>query len=254
MSEKIKPARMAVEPFARSPVSIIIPFYGQYDRVARLCRSIVTATRSNPYEIVVVDDASPDKGFLDQIKTAPQVRTVRSEKRLGHGGALRLGFESTNQPWVVFINSDCVIQQANWLLEMGQALLSLKDKNVRMVAARTDNPGSGAPPALKGDRNETADNTILESGCLPLYCVMSHRQLYSRIGGFLKSYPLGYEDEELAFRMRRHGYLQAVAGRAWVHHEGGVTLDYVYQTNPSKFAKAQEESRLMCLADMGRKS
>ena len=52
-------------PFSRSRVDIIIPFYGQYEKVTSLVESILVAVRSNPYHITLVDDCS-DKILIPQ--------------------------------------------------------------------------------------------------------------------------------------------------------------------------------------------
>ena len=44
----------------------------------------------------------------------------------------------------------------------------------------------------------------------------------------VKHYPyMGYEDRELADRMRKYGYKQAICGKSWVYHKGGATLEYL---------------------------
>ena len=254
MSEKIvfKVPKLEVAPFSRAKVTIIVPFHGQYEKVTKLVRSIVMATRSNPYEIVLVDDCSPNRQFIEKVKGTPQVKTFRSEKHLGMGRALKLGFESTKQPWVVFLNSDCVIEKPNWLIEMGRTLIALKDQKVKMVSARMDNmPGYSS--RLKSSKDAVDPHYVMtENEDLPLTCVMCHRDLFKHIGGFVKSYPLGYEDEELAHRMRKAGYKQAISGISWVHHDGGggATLNQLFQEDPEEFKKKSELSREMCIEDI----
>jgi GT2 family glycosyltransferase len=252
MANKVKIARtMERSRFSRSPVTIIIPYYEQYERVTELVKSILRATLSNPYEICLVDDASPNEAFFQKIQRSPQLVAYRSEKRLGFGGALELGFQKTKQPWVVFMNSDCLVERTSWLIEMGRALLELRDQNVRMVSARSDNPGVGVHPLLTGTKEDRVeDNIILKEGFLPLYCAMCHRELFQKIGGFIKNYPLGgYEDEELAYRMRKFGYLQAIAGKSWVHHDGGATFEAICRSDP-KAVEILEKNREFCVRDI----
>jgi glycosyltransferase involved in cell wall biosynthesis len=94
MSENVKIARpMKAVAFGRSPVSIIIPFHGQYDKLGKLIESIQRMPNTNPYEICVVDDASPNKAFIDTLKRTGRIVTVRSESQVGFGGALELGVQ-----------------------------------------------------------------------------------------------------------------------------------------------------------------
>jgi O-antigen biosynthesis protein len=246
---QIKSAKVKDEAFSRSPVDIIIPFYKCYDRVAKLVESIWLTTRSNPYRICLVDDASPNADFIKNFKDQPQTMVVRSEKRLGFGGALKLGYDSTNLPWVLFLNSDCEVQEPGWMVEMGRSLLALKEKGVRMVSARTNN-AVGGHNAQHGEKRNPSQDVIIEEGFLSLFCCMCHRQIFQHIGGFIKPYPLaGYEDQELAYRMRACGFKQAVCGKSWIFHEGYTTIDVVCRED-IKNVDIMEQNRELCFRDI----
>ena len=240
-----------MKPFQRAKVSIIVPFHGQYEKVTKLLKSIVIATNSNPYEICLVDDASPNKQFIKKVEGTPQIKVIRSEKQLGYGGALKLGYDNTKQPWVVFLNSDCCVTTPNWLINLGKTLIELKDQNVKMVSSRMDNQGAYTSK-LHSESNIISKHSILNEndGPLPLISVMCHRDLFNHIGGFVKNYPLGYEEEELSARMRIFGYKQAISGTSWIHHDGSATLKQLHEENPEKFNKNMEISREMCIKDM----
>lgn len=238
-------------PFSRSKVDIIIPFHGQYEKVTRLVESILYLTRSNPYQICLVDDASPNKEYLkyfDSVKENYQIKTVRNKKHLGFGASLKTGFDATVNPWVIFLHSDCVIESAGWMIEMGRTLLKMKDRGVKMVCARTNNSLS-ADPLLTGSREDEVNDQILHT-TMPLYCAMCHRELFRHIGGFIKPYPYAmYEDEELSFRMKKYGYLQAVCGKSWVYHEGGATINSLCKARPA-ISCIMDENRELCIHDM----
>jgi GT2 family glycosyltransferase len=227
--------------FSRSKVSIIIPFHGEHDKVVRCLESIILVTRSNPYQICLVDDASPSEIFFKEmmnswfakvpeqyqyLKVEPQVIGVRSEERLGFGGALNLGLQKTKQPWVLFMHSDVVVSNPQWLIELGRMILEYKDMGIKMVSARTDNPGDGCS-ALMAKKDEIGkDLALSDEEWLPLYCSLFHRELFNHIGGPMKAYPyVGYEDRELAARMKKAGFKQGICGKSWVHHDGGGTIN-----------------------------
>jgi GT2 family glycosyltransferase len=233
--------------FARCRVDILVPFHGHIDKVARLVHAILGVTRSNPYRITLIDDASPDPEFVERARRIPQVRAIRLEQQAGFAGALEAGFRATEQPGVQFMHSDCIPQEVGWMLRLGESLLDLARKKVGMVSARSNNPGDDR---LLGKKGEVADDVILKDGALPLFCSLSHRDLYGRIGGFLKNYEYAmYEDQELAYRMRRFGYQQAVCGKSWVFHEGGVTIDALLKQKPW-LRKVMEANREKCIQDI----
>lgn len=252
IAKRAKPVEF--QAFSRSPVDIIIPFHGQYEKVTKLVESIMYATKSNPYQICLVDDCSPNEKFIEAWKDVPQVVTVRTPHHMGFGGALRVGYDATEQPWVVFMHSDCVVEDQNWLIEMGKSLLKWKEARVpvKMVAPRTNNPGDdSADKRLKAPLREKGDDMILASDAhLPLYCVMCHRELFYHIGGFIKPYPYGwFESEELAYRMNRAGFQQGICGRSWVRHHGAATVKALLEDFPEVKA-TMEENRTRCLRDM----
>ena len=90
----------------------------------------------------------------------------------------------------------------------------------------------------------------LEKETLPLFCAMCHRDLFSNIGGFIKPYPFAwYEEDELAFRMRKCGYKQGISTKSWIRHEGGSTIKYLW--NKNKDAKEiMEKNHSICVSDI----
>lgn len=261
MDTNRKARPMGLVPFSRSKVDIIIPFHAQYDRVSELLRSIVVSVKSNPYQVTLVDDCSENKNFGEEIRREfakgtpegfrPQVQYIRTEKQMGFGGALRVGFEATEQPWVLFMHSDCVVEDPNFMIDMGQSLMRWRDAGVpvKMVSARSDNPGECE--AAKAGRLEKGDRDfILEDEALPLFCAMCNRQLFKHIGGFIKEYPYAwYEDEELAHRMKSKGLLQGISTKAWIHHHGGATVKYLWETRPETKTE-MENNRKRCIEDV----
>ena len=258
--ERLKP-KMVVEiknqPFSRSPVDILIPFHGQYDKVSKLIYSIVLAVKSNPYQITLIDDASPNNEYVTLFKdfdknrpqgTEPILKYVRNEKRLGFAGSLQQGFMATRQPWVMIMHSDCVVEDPQWMVEMGRSLLSLRDKKVKMVSARCQKSIPGVTPQIKGKKGECVDDYVLEDGFVPLFCVMCHRDLFRHIGGFIKNYTT-YEDEELAYRMNYYGYKQAICGSSYIYHEGGGTYSEMIRNNPAILEEI-ESSREKAVSDL----
>jgi GT2 family glycosyltransferase len=248
--------------FGSQYVDVIIPFHARYEKVAKLINTLIYQTRTNPFRICLVDDASPNTSFIaDSFTQIPNLKAVRTSEQVGFGAALEYGVNAMAQepnvfPWLVFMHSDCVIEDPNWLLRMGQTMQVLKKQGVKMVGSRTNCSGVDDPELkaiLETSREaEKEGDVVLEGGqYLPLYCTLCHRTLFDRIGGFVKHYPYcGYEDRELADRMRKCGYKQAVSGKSWVYHEGGATVSYLRGVN-SRVDTYIENNRNFWLRDIG---
>jgi len=115
-----------------------------------------------------------------------------------------------------------------------------------MVAPRTNNPVVHDLRLQAESNAAPIENVILKDGFLPLYCSLCRRELFENINGFVKNYPCrGYEDEELAIRMRRNGYLQAISGKSWIYHAGSATTSKI-----NNYSNILENNRNLCLEDL----
>lgn len=234
-----------------SKVDIIVPFHGQYQKVTRLIESILRGTLTNPYTLTLVDDCSPNADYAGHhLSDLKGLQVLQTPQRLGFGGACFHGFKNTKSPWVCFINSDCVVEDLGWLRAMGETLMDLKGKGVRMVSPLTNNAlghtyqemtkeefGALEPSEERADLILDIDNKDSEGESDPeylsMYCFMCHRELFARCGGFIRDYPYGwYEDMEFAYRMKKRGFKQAVCRSAWVYHEGECTIRELWRKHP----------------------
>ena len=244
-------------------VDIIIPFHGQYQKINVLLDSLFRLTRSNYYRVIIVDDASPNSDFITLIernaaknarlrRIENNIKTIRLDTQVGFGGAMKAGFDISENPYVCFINSDCKIEGINWLRSMGECLLKLKPQNVKMVCPMTNNAVGGHPAQTEKERFVPVEDVILgKDEFLSMYCFLCHRDLFKHCGGFIKSYPYGfYEDEEFAARMQHYGFKQAVCGNSWIHHDGHLTVKTLWKSDPKIREIMEKENRERCIADM----
>lgn len=239
------------EQCATSVVEIIVPFHGQYDKLGRLISSVYRGTSSNPFRLTIVDDGSPNNGFIKQLEREAEkekiknLSLIRIDQQRGFGAALWEGFSRTEFPYICFLNSDCVVEDVNWLKALHTSYMQLAGQGVKFLSARMDNPTTG-DPRVRGSRSEKPRDIIIDVDSinqiidndkyLPLTATFCHRDLFKRIGP-IKSYPFGmYEDIELACRLFSYGYKQAISGASWIHHEGGATFRSL-----ARNAVAQEE-------------
>jgi len=244
-----------------SVVDIIIPFHGQYKEVTRAVESIMRCTQNGQYKICLVDDCSPNEYYLGEfLAQIPSLKLIRCEERKGFGGAIEAGFNATNNPYCVFMNSDCVVEDLGWLRNLGDTLVKLKSKNVRMVAPLTNNAVGGISQQVMskedfnlGDRTDRSDAIldVKQGEYLSMYCFMCHRELFRRCGGFIKNYPYGwYEDMEFAHRMNHFGYKQAVATTSWIYHEGECTIKELWRRDQASRAIMTESNEARCKQDL----
>jgi GT2 family glycosyltransferase len=225
------------------PVDIIIPFHEHYHILYECLDSIIGKTLGITYTITIVDDSSSNENFIPNlIKTKKlPIQYLRNTTQKGFGHSLKRGFDNTINDWVLFMHSDCRIEQTDWLINMQESMANNKNAGVKLVSAKTNNGGIGAyDENLIGTIDHKPD--VIVENCLPLICCLVHRELFYRIDGFVKEYPyFGYEHDELFWRMKFHNYKQAVCGKSFVHHEGGTTVKELLKI--TKINKSYEENK-----------
>jgi glycosyltransferase involved in cell wall biosynthesis len=236
----------------RPPVDIIIPFHGQYESVTRCIGSILACTPNQDYQIILVDDGSANKKYLKFITDNNKaVKGVVLDEQRGFGAALYEGFKVTTGSHIVIMHSDVWVSNVNWLLNMQRALIKYKKSGVKLISARASNPGTSASydDRMFGEANDTVEDFVSDYP-VPLICSYCNRELFKRIGGFVKPYPYGwFEDEELFWRMKHFRFRQMVIGNTWVNHEGALTIKELWRTNVDS-KSIMESNRDQCLQDV----
>lgn len=90
-------------------VSIIIINYNTFDLTCNCIESIIEKTREVKYEIIVVDNASPDKNaglFLERFQ---DIILVQSETNAGFAAGNNLGIRHASGQFLLLLNSDTLL-------------------------------------------------------------------------------------------------------------------------------------------------
>jgi len=92
-------------------VSIFFPAYNDWGTIASLVVLAAAVVRdlTDDWEIIVVNDASPDHTplILGELKRyVPHLRIVEHERNRGYGGALRSGFAAATKEYIFYTDGD----------------------------------------------------------------------------------------------------------------------------------------------------
>ena len=88
------------------PLSIIPVNWNSTEYVRQCVASIYENTRAVEFELIVVDNASPD-GDADLLKQQlKELKLIKSPENLGFGRANNLGFKHSTGQYLLFLNPD----------------------------------------------------------------------------------------------------------------------------------------------------
>jgi glycosyltransferase involved in cell wall biosynthesis len=96
----------------RAPsISLFFPVYRDERTVERVTYKALAILQeiTDTYEVIIVDDGSPDQAgaIADRIAAEEShVRVIHHQTNLGYGRALRSGFASANYDWICFTDGD----------------------------------------------------------------------------------------------------------------------------------------------------
>lgn len=224
-----------LDPVCPEPkVSIIIPVYGKLHLTLRCLVSLGARTEKTAFEIVVVDDASPDR-TEEVLSRVPGIRYVRAKKNGGFIQSCNLGASEARAPLLHFLNNDTVVLPG-FLDRLVETLERVPDAgligskliypNFRLQEAggivwrdaSATNFGNGRDPF------NPMFSYMRDVDYASAASVLIERELFHSFGGFDEHCaPCYYEDTDLAFKAReaKRRVLFQPASRV-LHFEGGT--------------------------------
>jgi O-antigen biosynthesis protein len=197
-------------------VSIVIPVHGKLEYTVACLRSIALHGASAAFEVIVVDDASPDK-TPDVLRKIQGLHVLSNERNLGFVGSCNAGARQARGDYLLFLNNDTQVT-SGWLDALLQCFTEEPDCGIagsRLVYpdgrlqeaggwvftdGRAWNVGRFEP------RNAPAFRYRRQTDYVSGASLMIGRELFYTVGGFDDLYaPAYYEDTDLAFAVRAAG-------------------------------------------------
>jgi GT2 family glycosyltransferase len=104
-------------PYSDAPrVSVIIPVHGKLSYTLACLRSIARHAAATAFEVIVVDDASPDDS-ADVLARIDGLRVLRNATNLGFIGSCNAGAGIARGAFLLFLNNDTQVTPG-WLDEL----------------------------------------------------------------------------------------------------------------------------------------
>jgi N-acetylglucosaminyl-diphospho-decaprenol L-rhamnosyltransferase len=236
------PVKAAEQP---PEVSIIIVNWRSKEYVRACLESIAQTSRSNSYEVLVVDNDSGDGCGAMLEEQFPQARYLQSTTNLGFAGANNLAATKSSGRYILFLNPDTEVC-ASAIETLAAALDAHPEAG--MVGARLLNTDRSLQTtcvtAVPNILNQTLNLRWLRStfplwgiwGMRALYradrkpsaveaisgaCMMLRREVVEQVGGFSTDYFMYAEDMDLCVKVARAGHVILFVPEAEIVHHGG---------------------------------
>lgn len=231
-------------------VSVIIVHYQVKDLLRNCIRSIKKYFQGFEYEIIVVDNNSPDSTWKSLVSEFPEVDFLALDKNYGFSKANNIGVKSAKGEYVYILNPDTEIEG-----DYFQEILDFADNQEKFGALglRMHNlKGEFLPeskrsvPALINSfeklfttfnnnsktyyRNDVDEFGIAEVEIMTGANLLLKRSVYEEVGGFDERYFMYGEDIDLCYTILRKGYKNFYYGKySLLHYKGESTVkDKVY--------------------------
>ena len=222
-------------PAAESPsVSIIIPVYNHFSYTYGCLEAILANTTDVSYEIVIADDCSTDR-TAEIGKLIGNISVSRTPNNLGFLGNCNHAAKMARGQYIHFLNNDTNVQKG-WLgslirlmeenpqIGMTGSKLVYADGRLQEAGGILWQDGHAWNYGRLGNADEPEFNYVKEVDYISGASILIRQSLWAEIGGFDTRYtPAYYEDTDLAFEVRRHGYKVVYQPASVVIHYEGVS-------------------------------
>ena len=215
-------------------VSIVIPVHGKLAYTLACLRSLAKHGAQAQFEVIVVDDASPDDGAAT-LATIGGLHLLRNVENLGFVGSCNAGAAAARGEFLLFLNNDTQVT-SGWL----DALLRCFDErdDCGIAGSRLVYPDGRLQEAgglvfadgtcWTTGRFEPRDASLFrcrrEVDYVSGASLLIRHEVFRRAGGFDARYaPAYYEDADLAFAVRKLGLRVYYEPASTVIHCEGVS-------------------------------
>ena len=215
-------------------VTIVIPVYNQFDYTYHCLESILKHSGDVSYEVLLADDCSTDL-TREMGKAISGIRIVRNQENLRFLLNCNNAAAQARGRYILFLNNDTQVQ-ADWLRPLVELMegdptvgltgskLVYSDGHLQEAGGIFWNDASAWNYGHMQNPEDPEYNYVKEVDYISGAAIMVRRSLWEEIGGFDPRYaPAYYEDPDLAFEVRRHGYRVVYQPLSVVVHFEGIS-------------------------------
>ena len=235
-------------------LSVVIPNYNGISLLEK-CLAALDKQDFTDYDIIVIDDASTEKGAEETVAAYPRARLIKHSENRGFAASVNDGIKASDAEYVFLLNNDAYVDDG--CLSTLVKAMDAESKNTfsiqcKMLSARNhaliDNAGDfynilGWPRTRGKDKlaDSYSEPTEIFSSCAG--AAIYRRNTLLELGLFDENHISYLEDVEIGYRARIYGYVNKYEPSAKVFHEGSATSGSRY--NEYKVRLAARNSILL---------
>jgi len=221
-------------------VDVIIPVHRDFQATRRCIESVLAATCRTPFELVLVNDATPEADlarYLRDLREKGRATLIEQAPRQGFSAAVNRAFALHRDRDAVVLQSDAFVAN-DWLDRLAR---HAAERGVGVVATFTDNAGVATYPLPRDTNPLPAGYTVASldglfaranagrAAALPAVdgpCLYFRRDCLTSVGAF-DSRPLGSDygvEIDFCLRAGSAGFRHLLAGDVFVGHGGHASF------------------------------
>jgi GT2 family glycosyltransferase len=233
-------------------LDIVIAVYNRFDLLKQCLDALPEAANGIAYNIIIVDNASTEdvNNFYGNIPPANNLFLIKNKENLGFTKASNQGARRKNSPYILMLNSDCILQPhaIEYMLQrfddpkvgvVGLKLVfpanaeGLQQDTVHRPAGKIQHVG--LETSIEADffhifLGWSADNPRANRDIHPYAvtgaCLMTRRVIWNKVGGFFEGYGAGsWEDIDFCMSARSLDYDILLENRTYGVHYTGATAE-----------------------------
>ncbi len=237
-------------------IDVIIPVYRGLPETRRCLDSVLAASCTVPREIIVIDDASPEREISAFLRRLAADRSIHLHVNLRNRGfvhSVNAGMAMHPDRDVLLLNSDTEVADA-WLDRI--VACAARDARTATVTPFSNNATICSYPDFSR-RNDLPDGLttrqldrifaeVNAAEAVPIptavgFCMLISRRCLAAVGPFDEAaFGLGYGEEvDFCMRASRAGFRHWLCADTFVYHEGEVSF------GSSGIDRRQEAQRLV---------
>ncbi|MGA9212559.1 glycosyltransferase family 2 protein [Kaistella sp.] len=227
-------------------LSIIIVNYNVTELLRKCLSSIHRFVQDVEYEVIVIDNNSPDSSWKDLATEFPQFKFIASEKNEGFAIANNKAIKEAVGEYILLLNPDTEFEAYDM---KGIFDFAESKENFGCLGLRMHDAKGGFLPESKRSvpdmfnsfeklftnfkkntsksyyRNDIGEYEVAEVEVITGAFLLMKKSLYEEIGGLDEKYFMYGEDIDLCFTLLRKKYKNWYYGKASIlHHKGESTV------------------------------